>query len=285
MFENLFRKNDTPADPDKDKRKPSDPDGAPSEADAQSASAVSAAEAQAWRDRILAASSDDAALLQLAREAPSSELKLAALQALAQEGSFKAAMDEYRERDKRLYRAAKSRWDAARAKHAAVAEAGSLIAGARGLLDQELVAANRVAELDRGWAAISDAGLTPELATEFAALREQLGARMRARSEGEQALTAWLRAADEAIDRLTASLPGVVQGSVPTDEAQASAAGLLELLASGQDTGDARRGAKTDAANRVLALASSVVDRAQFLQSLPTPGTADDAGEKLAIEQ
>ncbi len=163
MFEDLFRKSSTPADPDREKGKPPLADGTPPATDAQSAPGLSAAETQAWRDRILAAGPDDAALLQLAREAPSIELKLAALQALTQEDSFREAMDEYRDRDKRLYRTVRSRWDAARARRAASAEADALIAAARGLLDQELVPANRVAELDRAWATVSDAGLPPEL--------------------------------------------------------------------------------------------------------------------------
>src|SRR5262245_22348307 len=191
--------------------------------------------------------------MQRAREVPSIELKLAALQALTQVESFKVAMDEYRERDKRLYRAAKSRWDAAKATRTAAAEAGAVIAGARGLLDQEVVPANRVAELDRAWAAVSGAGLDSDLQAEFAALREQLGARMRARGEGEKALTAWLKAADDAIDKLTGSLPAAAQTNVPSDEAQSLAAGLLELLSGGPDTDDPRRAEKTDAANRVLA--------------------------------
>ena len=163
MFEDLFRKNSTPADPDREKGKPPLADGTPPATDAQSAPGLSAAETQAWRDRILAAGPDDAALLQLAREAPSIELKLASLQALTQEDSFREAMDEYRDRDKRLYRTVRSRWDAAKARRAASAEADALIAAARGLLDQEVVPANRVAELDRAWATVSDAGLPPEL--------------------------------------------------------------------------------------------------------------------------
>ena len=63
------------------------------------------------------------------------------------------------------------------------------------------------------------------------------------------------------------------------------AASLLELLSSVQDPSDARWIGKTDAANRVLALASSVVQRATFLQSLPAPGVADEADEKMRIEQ
>ena len=277
VFQNPFRRSGTPPDSEENKRDAS--------ADALGVSGISPAETAGWRERIQAAGSDDAALLQLAREAPSAELKLAALQSLTQEDSLKTAIDEYRERDKRLYRAAKSRWDAARAKRAAVAEAGALIAGARALLDQELVPANRVAELDRAWAATSDAGLDAHMQAEFAALRGQLGARLRARAEGEQALTAWMRAADEAIDRLIASLPNVVQGGVGPDDTRALAASLLELLGSGPDGGDERRSAKTDAANRALALAASVVERHEFLQSLPAPGVADEAGEKLAIEQ
>jgi hypothetical protein len=285
VFEDLFRKSSTPADPDREQGKPPLADGTPPATDGQSAPGLSAAETQAWRDRILAAGPDDAALLQLAREAPSIELKLASLQALTQEDSFREAMDEYRDRDKRLYRTVRSRWDAAKARRAASAEADALIAAARGLLDQEVVPANRVAELDRAWAAVADAGLLPELQAEFAALREQLGARMRARGEGEKALSVWLKAVDEAVDKLTATLPGVAHGSVPPDEVQALAAGLLELLSSGQEMEDARRSAKADAATRMLALAASVVERARFLQSLPAPGAADEAGEKLTIER
>jgi DNA repair protein SbcC/Rad50 len=224
-------------------------------------------------------------LLQVVRDAPSTELKLAALQGLTQEDSFKDAMHEFRERDKRLYRAAKMRWQAAREKRAAIAETGALIAAARGLLDQELVPANRVVELDRAWAVVNDTVLPSELREEFAALREQLGARLRARGEGEQTLTLWLNAAGEAIDKLSASLAGVAQGSVPPDGAQALAASLLELLSSAPELGDARRSAKTDAANRVLALASSVVERVRFLQMLPAPGAADEADEKSRIQQ
>src|SRR5262252_310417 len=128
VFENLFRKNGTPADPDMDEGVGANE----TEAEAQSASVLSPAESQAWRDRILAAGSDDSALLQLVREAPSVELKLAALQALTLEDSLKVAMDEHRGRDKRLYRTAKSGWEAARAKRAAIAEADALLAGARG---------------------------------------------------------------------------------------------------------------------------------------------------------
>jgi len=84
------------------------PDGAPPSTGARNASVVSAGEVRGWRDRIRAAESDDAALLRLLQQAPARDLKLAALQALTQEDSFKQVMREFRERDKSLYRAAKS---------------------------------------------------------------------------------------------------------------------------------------------------------------------------------
>ena len=101
---------------------------------------------------------------------------------MTQEDSFKQAMLEFRERDKRLYRVAKSRWQAARAKHEAIAEANVLISGARALLDQESVPANRLVELDRAWAAVNSELLDAALPVEFAELRAQLGTRVRARA-------------------------------------------------------------------------------------------------------
>jgi len=67
MFENPFKK-DLPlvtAATTAPKKTP-----APAPGGAQTSAGISADELQAWRDRILAANSDDAALLQLAQQAP-----------------------------------------------------------------------------------------------------------------------------------------------------------------------------------------------------------------------
>ena len=288
MLKNPFKKDTAPvtaaATAPKKTRVPV-PRRAPLKAGAQAASVVSADELQVWRDKILAAKSDDAALLQLAHQAPGVELKLAALQALTQEDSLKQAMREFRDQDKRLHRAAKSRWEAASGKRLAITEAHSLISNARALLEQESVPANRVVELDRAWAALNAGFLDAAMADEFAALREQLSAKVRARGEGGQAIARWLVAVDNAIEQLNASLGGVAQGDVPPGGVAALAASLLELVGSVPDAIDADCIEKTDAANRALALASSVVQRAEFLQSLPASGAADEAGEKLKIEQ
>jgi len=241
---------------------------------------------QAWREKILAARGNDSELLQLAHQAPGVDLKLAALAALTQEDALKQAMREFRDQDKRLHRAAKARWQAAVARREALAEAPVLIAAARGLIEQESIPANRLVELDRAWAALNSALLDEALAAEFAAVRAQLGAKVREHGEGEQAMVRWLAATDGAIQALTAALAGVVGGGrSPAD----LAAALLQLVsevpgASGAAI-DARSTEKIDAANRALALAASVVQRAEFLQALPAAGVADEALEKAKIEQ
>lgn len=228
---------------------------------------------------------DDDALLRLVHEAPEIEVKLAAIEAIAQEESARRAMRELREGDKRLYRAAKSRWEAISGKRKSTVRAHELIAEARALLEQEFPPVNRAVELDRAWNALPAGLLEAELRDEFAALSAELGARVRERGEGERALTRWLAAADGAIARLRASLAGVAQGDLPPDAAQSLAAGLLELLGGVPDAEDARCIEKTDAANRALALASSVVQRAEFLLALPASGVADEAGDKARIAE
>ena len=246
---------------------------------------ISADELQAWQERIRTAASDDAALLQLAHQAPTIPLKLAAIEALTQENSFKQAMHDFREHDKRLYRAAKSRWETASGKRLTADEARALIASARALLEQEIVPANYVVDLDRAWIALNSELLDAALAAEFAALSEQLGARVRAVGTRAQALTRWLSATDNAIEKLRATLLGVAQGEAPMAESEVLALSLLELVQGIPEAGDARCMQKADAANRLLAQASSVVERAKFLQALLAAGAGSEANEKLIIEQ
>lgn len=284
MFDNLFKKDVGRV-----------PAAATPSAGAQPSSGISESELQAWREKILAAEGDDGALLQLAHQAPGVDQKLTALAALTQEDALKQAMREFRDQDKRLHRAAKSRWQAAVAKREAVAEAPVLIAGARTLIEQGRIPANRLVELDRAWAALNVALLDEALVSEFAAVRAQLGAKVREHGEAEQALARWLAATDSAIHALTAGLAGVAQGGtaptspMPPNMPANLAAALLQLLnqvpaASGAAI-DARCAEKIDAANRALALASSVVQRAEFLQSLPVAGVVDETDEKAKIEQ
>jgi len=256
---------------------------------------ISEAALRAWREKILAAQGDDGALLQLAQEAPGVELKLAALAALRQEEALRQAMRAFRDQDKRLHRAAKSRWQAAVAKREADAEARVLIAGARSLIEQERIPANRLVELDRAWAALSSASLDDAPVAEFQAVRAQLGATVRERGEAAQAMARWVAATDAAMQALTAGLGAVARGAAdpaaPAAPGAAAdlAAALLQLLnqvpGASDAAGDARCSEKVEAANRALALASSVVQRAEFLRTLPAAGLADEAQEKAQIEQ
>jgi hypothetical protein len=264
---------------------------APQRAGAPAASGASESELQAWRERIAAANADDQALLQLAREAPDVDLKLAALAALTHEDALKQATREFRDQDKRLYRAAKARWETAVARRQAFAEAPGLIATARGLLEQETVPANRLVELDHAWDALNVAAFDETLANEFAAARAELGTKVREHGEGEQALARWLAAADAATNALTAGLADLARGAAVATHSAATAgraATLLQLLneaPAAAKAGDERGAARIDAANRALALASSVAQRAEFLQSLPAAGADDEADEKAKIEQ
>ena len=288
MFKNPLKQDITPIPAAKStpKKTPAATRGeAPLQAHAQPASDISPGESRAWRDKILAAGSDDAALLRLAHQAPGVDLKLAAIEALTQEDSFRRAMREFGDQDKRLYRAARSRWQEASGRRKTTVKANAVIASARALLEQELIPVNHAVELDHAWAALNTGLLDAALQAEFAALSAELGARTRARGEDEQAITRWLAAADDAIGQLRAGLAGVAQGDLPPAATETPGAALLELLARVPVAGDPRCIEKTDAANRALALASSVAQRAEFLHALPALGVADEASEKAKIEQ
>jgi len=255
--------------------------------------AVSEAEAQAWREKVLAAGADDKMLLQLAHQVPGIDLKLAVLAALTQEDALRQAERDFRDQDKRLHRAAKSRWQAAVARREAAAEARVLIADARALFGESRIPANRLAELDRAWATLNAALLDQALTAEFTDARAQLGARVRERGEAERSLARWLAATDGAMRALTASVADAVRnGTAATNSpAQSStpaslAAALAQLLDPVPGAAaDARCIERVDAAHRALALASAVMQRAEFLQSLPAAGAADEALEKVKVEQ
>src|SRR5262245_56165121 len=280
MFDKLFKQDAAPAAAAGAQRGAESPAGG-----------IPEGELQAWREKILAAKGDDSALLQLAHQAPGADLKLAALSALTQEDALKQAMREFREQDKRLYRAAKARWETAVARREAFEQAPVLIATARGLLEQEGIPANRLVELDRAWSALKTGFLDEALVSDFTAVRAQLGSRVRSHGEAEQAVARWLAAVDPATSAVTAGLAELARGAAParSDATRELAAALLQLVNeaphASDPAGEARIAEKVDAANRALALAFSVVQRAEFLRSLPVAGAVEEAEEKAKIEQ
>jgi cell fate (sporulation/competence/biofilm development) regulator YlbF (YheA/YmcA/DUF963 family) len=249
---------------------------------------VSEGELQAWHEKIVAASGDDGALLQLAHQAPGADLKLAALAALTQEDALRQAMREFRDQDKRLYRAAKARWETVLARREAFEQAPVLIATARSLLEQASIPANRLVELDHAWGALKTDTLDAALVNDFGALRAELGTRVRSHGESEQALARWYAAVDAAIRAATAGLPDLARGAAAPAKSGATrelAAALLQLVNEAPGAaGEGRIGEKIDAANRALALAASVVQRAEFLRALPVAGVPE-ADEKALVER
>src|SRR5258708_30780122 len=183
MLGNAFKKDEVPQKKE----------AAPHQAGSQPASESSDADVLAWREKI-AAARDEQALLQLARQAPGVELKLAVVAALTQEDALKQAMREFRDQDKRLYRAAKARWQEAVERREAAAEAPLLIASARALIELERIPANRLVELDRAWEALNLALLDEALVSEFSAVRAQLLAKARQHGESEPVIARWLAA-------------------------------------------------------------------------------------------
>jgi hypothetical protein len=120
-------------------------------------------------------------------------------------------------------------------------------------------------------------------------VRAELGAKVRGHGEAGQAIARWLGTADTAIRALTASVGDVARGAAAPGAPAPLADALLKLRdevpgASGAAI-DARLIEKLDAANRALALAASVVQRAELLESLPAPGAAEEAEEKAKIDQ
>jgi DNA repair protein SbcC/Rad50 len=109
------------------------------------------------------------------------------------------------------------------------------------------------------------------------------GNNLDATAELEKGINHWLNSVAQATEQLRASLFAVAHGERPPMASETLAAVLLELLGGAPAAEDPRCIETKEVASRALALASSVVQRAQFLQSLPLPGAIDAADEKARI--
>ena len=239
----------------------------------------------AWHARILAAAGDAAALMTLAQDAPSVPLKVAALEAIKDEATLRQAMHDLRDHDKRLYRAAKAGWESVSGARVAVIEAAQVIANARALLAQEVVPVNRTVELDQAWAGINRELLEETVVTEFTTLSQQLAERARAQGERAQGITRWLNAVDAASAAVNAQLPMVATGDAPPGTLDTLAVVLLDLTLAPPQQDNKRIAARNEDAQRLLALAASVGERATFLHALPAPDAAEEPLERQLIEQ
>jgi exonuclease SbcC len=210
------------------KKKPNPPAIAPAPARAaETAAAAKQAAKQAaavnvasvWSGRVSSAAGDDAALLALAKEAPTTELKLAAVQAMSTESGLKAAEREFRTHDRRVHQLARQRHAQAKAMREVAERATALIQTAAALLDAPVIPVNRLVEFDRAWQALDASMLSAAHQAEYAALSTQLSAAMQAQDERRAAdLAAQARALAEA----------QLQAAQRVQEAEARAQALQE---------------------------------------------------------
>lgn len=157
---------------------------------AASARQAAANVASVWSGRLHRALGDDAALLILAKEAPTADLKLAAVQALSTEAGLKSAEREFRTHDRRVHQLARQRHAHAKATREVAERATALISAAAVWLDAPVIPVNRLVEFDRGWQALDASLLSAAHQSEYTALAAQLSAAMQAQSDQRAAALA-----------------------------------------------------------------------------------------------
>ncbi|MCV2360495.1 DUF349 domain-containing protein [Paucibacter sp. TC2R-5] len=189
----------------------------------EKAQQLAAAQAD-WAPRLQAALGDDAALLALALAAPVLDIKLAAINALQGETTLKQAEREFRNQDKRLHRAAKTRFEAAVAQREARTRAQTLIASAQALQAETDLPVNQLSNLDRDWQALDPELLEPAQIAQFRGLSEALNHNLRQRSELAQQVLRWSVDARQALSDWQAAAE------------QAAATGLSGELSAGPHT-------------------------------------------------
>lgn len=154
----------------------------------QAQQAQQKAAAAEWAARIDRAVGDDPALLALAKDAPSVDLKLTAVRALTTEATLKLAEREFRTHDRRVHQLAKQLHAAARLQRETSERVAELITLAQSLRQQTEIPVNRLAELDRHWQALDPSLIQPAQQTEFKALTASLTAQLQAQTEHQAAV-------------------------------------------------------------------------------------------------
>ncbi|TWI62485.1 uncharacterized protein DUF349 [Pseudoduganella lurida] len=172
MFEFLFKRpGDKGTDPQA--AEGAGQGGAP-EAAAREAAAARRAE-QAERARTLAA--DEAAAVELILQSEFADVRLAAAEHVVSRPMLEKVQAAVRNTDRRVAKLVQGRLDALRHREMESRQAEATIAAAQRLLQDEKLAPNQVADLDRQWKVID---APPEMAAQFDQLRAALGSRLEA---------------------------------------------------------------------------------------------------------
>ena len=257
---------------------------------APQAAAERAAERQAqqvaaaalWSQRLEQALGDDRALLALAKESPLVDIKLAAVRALADEASLQAAEREFRSHDRRVHQAAKQRHAALKARRDTAERAAGLVRSATALLDDPLIPANRLVELDRGWQALDADLVDAAVKAEFAELSARLTALTHARGEQQAAVQRWTTQATQVLERLGPACLEAAAGRQTRDELALAGDGARQILAAlpAPDTAPALA-AQLQAA---LTQAAAIGERLALLDDLQQPPPAVPAADTVATD-
>ena len=166
MFEFLFKRSAS---------KTAAPD--PVVAEQAAASAQSASRRAEQVARAHAVAGDEAAALEFIVSSEFADARLIAAEHVHSLPLLEKAHQAMRNTDRRVAKLMQGRIDLIRHQAAETQRAQASIAAARRLLSDEKLSPNQVAELDRQWQVIK---ATPELATDFAAARAALAARLEA---------------------------------------------------------------------------------------------------------
>ncbi len=188
---------------------PAGPQSASPAAGAPARTAAPASPPVDWGARLRSADGNDEALLALLIESAPIDIKIAAVGGLKSEDALKRAERELRTHDRRAHRLAKQGLTTLLARREAQARAAQLAANARALLDEPVIAVNRIVELDRAWQALDAALLDDGQASDFGALLAQLTALARERADRALAAERWMQVARKALAELRAASENV----------------------------------------------------------------------------
>jgi hypothetical protein len=194
-------------------------------------------EAAVWQSRLQKALGDDGALLSVARETNSVEIKLAAVAALDSDDALRLAEREFRSHDRRVHQVAKRRLGEALARRDARQRADGLIAAASALAGEAVIPANRLVQIDRDWSAIDAALLDDGRKTAFADWSTRLAARARDQADRRRDLDRWSAQADLFVAGWSPLAQRLAQGDAGQSELDAAVAQAQALLQSRPDVG------------------------------------------------
>lgn len=245
-------------------------------AQAQSKAAQAAArEAENWPGRLQQALGNDAALLEVAGNAPRLDIKLAAVEGLAGEDALRQAERAFRSRDRKVYRLAKSRLGAAVTRRKALATAEQLLQRGQALLQDPQLPMNHLATLDRDWQALPAALLEPAQHVAFTTLRAQLDSTVRARADAEQQLQRWAAQTQRSLPTWKAAVAAA--SSQPLEKAHAA---LADVRSQAQALLEARpTNASTATLGAALTQLLGAADAAQAWVDAPPPAPPPAAEE------